>query len=74
MIKVIHAEHMRWDLMRKAPTAWENLYGDGLLGMGEKIYSRDVRILTATECPTTGPWFGKLTRRSKLRVGVINKQ
>ena len=60
--------------MRKAPTAWENVYGEGSLVMGDTIYSRYGRILIATACPTRVTRFGKFTRGSKLRIGVIKKQ
>ena len=33
--------HPQWDIMMKFPIAWNNLYVDGLLGMGDTIYSRD---------------------------------
>ena len=60
--------------MKKGPTAGENLYGAGSLGIGNMIYSRYGRILTTTACPTGSPWFGKLITGSKLRTGVINKK
>ena len=60
--------------MRKGPTAWENLYGAGVLGLGDTIYSRDGKKFTETACPTRGPWFGKFMRGSQLRMGVIKKQ
>ena len=72
--KGIHAEHLHWDLMRKAPTAWANLYRVGSLIMGNTIYSRDGNILIATACPTRGHWFGKLMRGSKLSMEVIKNQ
>ena len=71
MIKGIHAEHLQWDSMIKGSTAWSNMYGEGYLGMGYTIDSRDGKLLTATDCPTRGPWFGKFMRGSKMRLGVI---
>ena len=60
--------------MKKGPTAGANLYGAGSLGIGNMIYSRDGRILTATLCTKRGTWFGKFMRGSKLRMGAINKK
>ena len=60
--------------MRKAPTAWENVYGEGSLVMGDTIYSRYVRVFTATYCPTRVHLFGKFVRVSKLIMGVVKKQ
>ena len=42
--------------------------------MGEKLFSRDGKNFTETECPTRGPWFGKFVRESKLRMGLIKRQ
>ena len=33
--------HLQGYNMRKGPTAWENLYGGGVIGLGDTIYSRD---------------------------------
>ena len=52
--------HLQWDRMRKGPTAWADLYGTGVLEMGDTIYSRDGGKFTETVCPTRGTWFGKL--------------
>ena len=60
--------------MRKVPTAWDDLYGDGVLGIGDNIYSRDGGNFMETACPTRVPWFGKFMRVSKLQMGVIRKQ
>ena len=59
--------------MRKGPEAWDNIYGDGVLGMGDTIYDRDGEKFTETVCPIRGPWFGKFMRGSKLQMGVIKK-
>ena len=74
LIKVRHAEHLQWLSMGKVPMAWENLYGAVYMGMGNMIYSRDGRILTATLCPTRGPWFGIFMRVYRIRMEGINKQ
>ena len=36
--------HIQWEITRKAPTAWANLYGSGVLQMGEYIFQRTVNI------------------------------
>ena len=74
LIKGRHVGHLQWDLMIKALTAEENLYGAGSLGMRDTIYSRDGSILMDTACPTRVPWFVKFVRGSKLRMGVINNK
>ena len=66
--------HLQWDRMRKVPTAWADLYGAGVLEMGDTIYSRDGGNFTETVCHTRGPWFVKFMRGLKLRIGVIKKQ
>ena len=30
--------HLQWDIMRKDPTSRDNLYKDGVLGMGDTIF------------------------------------
>ena len=42
--------------------------------MGDTIYSRYVRVFTATYCPTRVHLFGKFVRVSKLIMGVVKKQ
>ena len=66
--------NIQWDSMRKGPTAWVNLYGAGVLVLGDTINYRDGEKLKETVCPTRGPWFGNFMRGSKLWMGVINKQ
>ena len=36
-----YVEHLQWQIMKKRPTDWANLYVAGVLGMGDTIYSRD---------------------------------
>ena len=43
-IKGIYVGHLQWDSTRKAPTAWDNLYGDGSVGNGGHHFSRDSKI------------------------------
>ena len=31
LIKVRHAVHLQWDIMRKGPISWDNVYGGLLL-------------------------------------------
>ena len=50
------------------------MYGSVSLGMGNTIYSIDVRVITATYCPTNGPWFGEFMRGSNIRIVVIRRQ
>ena len=33
--------HLQRDNKKKSPTAWANIYGDGVLGMGDTIFTRD---------------------------------
>ena len=72
--KVRYVEHIQWDSMRKGLKSWDNIYGSGVLGMGEIFYARDREKFTKTACPTKVPRFGKFMRGYKLRMGVINKQ
>ena len=51
--------NLHWYSMRKGLTEWYNLYGDGVLVMGDIIYARDGGNFTETTFPTRGPWFGK---------------
>ena len=44
--------HIKWDSMRKSPTAWANIYGAGVLEMGDTIFARDGKKFTDTACPT----------------------
>ena len=37
-------------------------YEAGSLGLIDKIYSRDGRVLTATDFPKREPWFGNFMR------------
>ena len=55
-----HTGHLQWESMRKAPTAWANIYGAGSLGMGYIIYSKDRRVLMSIDFPARSPWFGNL--------------
>ena len=36
--------HIQWESMRKYPTAWANIYGDGSVENGEHHFSRDGKI------------------------------
>ena len=66
--------HLQWYSKRKFPTYWDNLYGSGVLVMGDTIYVRYGKYFTETACPKRGPRFGKFMRGLKLRMGVIKKQ
>ena len=55
-------------------TAWSNIYGAGVLGMGDTIFTREGKKFTDNSCPNRGLWFGKFTKVSKLRMGVTKKQ
>ena len=68
--KMRYVGHLQWDSMGKGPTACANIYGAGVLGMGDTIYSRDGKTFTKTACPTRGQWFGMFMRGSKMRMGV----
>ena len=65
---------LQWDIMRKYPTKYTNLYVYGVLGIGDTIFTRVGKFSTETVCLTRGAWFGKFMRRSKLCMGVIKKQ
>ena len=66
--------HLHWDSMRKSPTAWDNLCGARVLGMGYTIYERYGKKITDTECPMLGTCFGNFMRVSKFWMGVIKNQ
>ena len=51
--------HLQWENISKVPTAWDNLYRAGVLGMGDTIYSRYGVKFIETVCPTRRTWFGK---------------
>ena len=74
MSKVRYVVHLQWDIMRKAPTAWESLYAMVTLGMGDTNVSRYIIKFMVTVCPTRWPWFGRFMRGSKFSMGVINRQ
>ena len=40
LIKVIYVGNLPQDSMKKSPTAWSNIYGAGVLGMGDTIFTR----------------------------------
>ena len=61
--------HLQWDSMRKFLTAWDNLYGSGVMGMGDIIYARERKNFTETECLTRRSRFGKFMRGSKCLDG-----
>ena len=66
--------HLQWDSMRKVLISWANLYGYGVLVIGDTIYARDGKNSTENACPMRGLWFGNFMRGSKIRMGVIKKQ
>ena len=68
-----YSGHLQWDITRKSPTAWRNIYEDGECGSRRTIFARDERKLVANGCPTRGPWFVKFTRGEKLRMGIIRR-
>ena len=45
-----------------------------MLGMGDAIFARDVKIFKDMACPMGGAWFGNFVIGSKLQMGVIKKQ
>ena len=47
-----YSGHLQWCIMRKSLTAWTNLYGAGILVMGDTIYSQDRKKFTETTFPT----------------------
>ena len=58
--KGVYVRHLQWDIMRKSQIAWANIYGYGVLEMGDTIFSRDGKYFTDTACPNRGPWFETL--------------
>ena len=69
-----YSGHLQWDSMKKFPTACDNLYGSGFIGMGDTVYARDGKNVAETACPMRGPWFVTFMIGLKLRMGVIKKQ
>ena len=57
LLKGVYVGHLQWESMRKAQTAWSNIYGYGVLEMGDTIFSTDGKKFTDTACPNQGPWF-----------------
>ena len=53
---------------------WANLYEDGILVIGDTRYDQGGRRLTATECPTIGPWFWEFIMGSKFIMGLTLKK
>ena len=66
--------HIKWYIMRKTPTAWNNLYGAGVLVVGGTIFARNGKTLMKTACLIKVPWFGNWMRVSKPLMQVIKKQ
>ena len=54
----------KFAITRKVPTEWENLYGDGIMGMGDIIYDRYGRMFTSKVFHNMKTWFGKFIRSS----------
>ena len=50
----IYGGNLQWESMRKLKTAWSSLFGDGLLGIGDRSFSRDWENFTETACLTRG--------------------
>ena len=48
LIKGVYVGHLQWDSMKKAQTAWSNIYGYGVLGMGDIISKRGGKKFTNT--------------------------
>ena len=60
--KGVHVEHLQQYIMRKSPTEWGNIYGYGLLGMSDTIFTRFGKHFTDTACTNQGMLFGNLMR------------
>ena len=58
--KELYVGHLQWDSMRKSLTIWTNIYGAGVLEIGNTIFARVSKNFTDNACPTQGPWFGNL--------------
>ena len=52
--------HLQWDIMRKGPAAWDNLYGAGVMGMVDTIYSRDNKSSRKLHAPPGDHGLGSL--------------
>ena len=74
IIKVRYFWHMQWNRISKSPTAWANIYGSGVLGMGKPFFHGDGKNFMETDCPTRGACFGTFIRGSKLWMGFIKKR
>ena len=44
--KGLYVGNIQWDSMRKFSTAWDNIYGAGVLEMGDTIFTRDGKEFT----------------------------
>ena len=73
LIKGVYVGHLQWDSMKKYQTAWANIYGYGVLEMGDTIFSRDSKKSTDTECPNRGPWFENFILLYTMRMLLIKK-
>ena len=40
LIKGVYIGHLQWDSMKKSQTAWANIYGYGVLEMGDTIFAK----------------------------------
>ena len=53
--KGVYVGHIQWDSMRKAPTTWANIYGSGVLEMGDTILRGKVKSSQIQRVPIEGP-------------------
>ena len=42
--------HIQWDSMIKYPMEWANIYGAGVLEMGDTFFAKDGKKFTDTAC------------------------
>ena len=71
---MIYVEHLQWDSTTKGSTSLDDLYGVGVLGMGDTMYARDGGKFTEIACPTRGGVVLKFMIGYKLNMGVVKKQ
>ena len=72
--KGVYIGHLQWVIMIKFLVARSNLYGSGVVGMGNTVFPRDGGKFTEIACPTRGGVVLKFMIGYKLNMGVVKKQ
>ena len=53
--KGLYVVHIQWDIMSKAQTEWSNIYGSGVLEMGDTIFATEGKSSQIQCVPIKGP-------------------